>query len=357
MEEALDLWSAILMQSPAPAPPVLLSLLPALFPIFEDATDSVPQAMQIAESYVLLAPQEVLSDRVRFPLLAACKALLKSTTRQRLGSVPRLVEMIIRCAALVDSGSSNTYAILTQTLLETSFLPSLLEGLHSAYEASQTTGPHKKSTPIFGVVETDYFSVLARLALGNAGIFAPAISAATGTPEEQCATWLLTEWFLHYDNIGSVTQKKLHVLALTELLSLNAPNMPPPPYILNHLQSYLTIWTDIVTELADEADSVDPNNPQSSGRDYLVFWNDKNNNYGDDGAAAAYNDETEPPENKRRSNWDRSDAVHQFNIRDFVRDRLQSVIVRCGGVDRFREDWLCNVDEEVVVGFGGLGIM
>ena len=96
LDEALDLWSSIIMQTPAPASPEILSLLPALFPIFEAATDSVPQALQIAESYIILAPQEVLSDRVRLPMLASFETLLKSTTRQRLGTVPRLVELMIR---------------------------------------------------------------------------------------------------------------------------------------------------------------------------------------------------------------------------------------------------------------------
>jgi hypothetical protein len=251
LDEALELWSAILAQTPAPASPELLALIPALYPIFEAATDSVPQALQIAESYIYLAPQEVLSDRIRLPLLVSFETLLQSTTRQRIGVVPRLVELMIRGAEAVDGGSENTYNVITRSLIDSSFLQSLLEGLHSAYEASQTTGPRRKPTSVYGVVETDYYSVLARLALAYPKILVSAVSAATHTPEEQVLSWLLTEWFLHYDNIGSVTQKKLHALALTQLLALNGPDTQPPTYILNHLQSYMNIWTDIVTELAE----------------------------------------------------------------------------------------------------------
>lgn len=352
MDEALDLWSAIITQTPAPASPDILSLLPSLLPIFEDATDNVPQAVQIAESYILLAPQEILSDRIRFPLLTACESLLHSTTRQSLGIVPRLVEMIIRCAEVVDGGSEASYGVISQTLLDSSFLSSLLKGIHSAHEASETTGPNRKTSPVYGVVETDYLSVLARLAFGNPRIFISAVSAATGTSDEQALSWILKEWFFHYDNIGSATQKKLHALALTQLLALNAPDLPPPEYILKHLQSYLTVWTDIITELADGDDGEDPN----SGKDYLVYWNDKKqgSQNDDDIAASSF---AEPPEVRRRRNWDDSDVVYKINIRDLIRERLQSLIVRCGGGQQFQEDWLNHVDREVVSGFGAMGIL
>ncbi|KAJ5818437.1 hypothetical protein N7474_004028 [Penicillium riverlandense] len=351
LDEALDLWSAIVAQTPAPASPEIISLLPALFPILEHATDSAPQALQIIESYILLAPQEVLSDRTRFHLLASLEALLKSTTKQRLGVVPRLVEMMIRGAETVDGGSEATYSVISHSLVNSSFLSSLLEGLHSAYEASQTTGPHRKTSSVVGIVETDYFSVLARLGLANPSIFASAIATATNSSQEQTLSWLLTEWFLHYDNIGSVTQKKLHALALTQLLALQDPPSatgPPPPYILAHLQSYMTIWTDIILELSEGG--------TDSNADYLVCWN------APPGSAHAppdnqASDEPESPEARRRRDWDSADVVHRFAIRDFVRHRLQELIVSCGGADRFQEEWLVNVDREVVSAFGALGLL
>lgn len=345
LDEALELWSAILTQTPSPASPDILSLLPALFTIFEAATDSVPQALQIAESYILLAPQEVLSDRIRFQLLVSFESLLRSTTHQRVGVVPRLVEMLIRATETIDGGSESSYNVIAKSLIDSSFLPSLLEGLHSAYEASQTTGPHKKTSPVYGVVETDYLSVLARLALASPKVFVSAVTTATGTSDEQVVGWLLTEWFFHYDNIGSVNHKKLHALALTQLLSLNGPNSPPPAYLLNHLQSYLTIWTDIITELA-EGTGEDPNDPRSG--DYLIYWNN---------ALTERYDEKEPPENTRRRDWENSDVIHRINIRDFVKQRLQAVIVACGGEKQFQEEWLINVDREVVAAFGALGLL
>ncbi|KAL3447952.1 armadillo-type protein [Aspergillus insuetus] len=357
LDEALELWSAILLQTPAPASPEILSLIPSLFHILEAAYDSVGMALQIVESYILLSPQEVLSDRNRLPLLASLQVLLQATTRQRGGAVLRLVELMIRGADAVDGGSENTYSVIIRSLLDSSILAAVLEGLYSAYESSQTTGPNKKQAHVYGGVETDYLSILARLALAHPKLFVSGIAAAAGEssisrnnnnndPQEDLLTWLLTEWFAHYDNIGTAKQKKLHALALTQLLTLNGPNTQPPTYLLNHLQSYLNVWTDIITELAEGTTEGDPSDP--SGGDYLIYWNE---------AGTGKFDETEPPENTRKREWDTTDVVHKLNIRSFVRERLHSLIVGCGGEQRFQEDWLLNVDRDVVAAFAALRLI
>ena len=352
LDEALELWAAIIMQTPTPASPEILALLPAIFPILEQGTDSTAQALHIIESYILLAPQEILRNEIRVPLLVSLREPLSYTTKLRTGVVPRLVDMMIRGAETVDGGSESTYSVISQSLLESSFLQSILEGLYSAYEASQTTGPNRKVSNVVGVVETEYFSVLARLALASPTIFASAVAAATNSNQEQSLTWLLTEWFAHYDNIGSANQKKLHVLALTQLLALQAPSndhsgpRPPPAFILNHLQSYLTVWTDIIVELAEGG--TDPN------ADYLVYWSAPS---GSETANPENSEEVETPENRRRREWESTDAIHRFPIRDFVRQRLEQVIISCGGAQRFQEEWLVNVDSEVVSAFGALGLI
>ncbi|KAJ5911583.1 uncharacterized protein N7473_000886 [Penicillium subrubescens] len=351
LDEALELWTAIIMQTPSPASPEILSLLPAVLPILEQGTDAAPQGLQIIESYILLSPQAVLSDEFRLPLLVALEALLQFTTKQRTGVVARLVDMMIRGAEAVDGGSEATYSAISQSLLDSSFLQSLLKGLFTAHEASQTTGPNRKTSYVVGVVETDYYSVLARLAFANPTIFASAVAAATNSTQEQTFPWLLTEWFSHYDNIGSVNHKKLHALALTQLLTLQGPSSdssqpaPPPAYILSHLQSYLTVWTDIIIELAEGG--------SDENADYLVCWN------APAGSATAQPEEAEneDPETRRRREWDNADAIHRFPIRDFVRHRLQELIVACGGAQRFQEEWLVNVDSEVVSAFGALGLI
>lgn len=363
LEEALELWSAILIQTPSPPSPDILSLAPSLFAVLELGTDSVRQALEIAESYILLAPQEMISDNMRFRLLASLEALLGSTTRQRIGVVPHLAETLIRASETVVGASDQAYQIVAKSLVDSSFLSSLLSGLHDAHQASQSTGPRRKTSPVYGVVETDYFSVLARMALVDPRIFVSAITAAAApSTEEQTFSWLLAEWFFHFDNIGSVTHKKLHALALTQLLCVNgtSPSSPPPSYVLNNIQSYLTVWTDIVTELSEGSES-DPNDPR--GGDYLIFWDDANSNQNNGGGAgnadeeAGKYQETEPPETTRRRSWSNMDPVHKINIRHFVREKVQGLVMACRGEERFRDEWLVNVDREVVNAFGALGLM
>lgn len=356
LDEALELWTAIIMQSPSPASPDILSLLPSVFPILQSGSDSAPQALQIVESYILLAPQELFNEKYRGPLLTALEQLLSYTTKQRIGVVPRLVEMMIRSGEVIDGGSEATYHAISQTLVQSRFLRSILEGLHSAYEASETTGPNRKTSYVVGVVETDYFSVLARLALANPTIFASAVAAATETESHgypyKDLPWLLKEWFSHYDNISSVNQKKLHVLALTQLLALKQPShdpsapASPAPFLREFLQSYLTVWTDLILELAEGG--------TDSNADYLVCWNAPS---GSAFAQPATTGEVEPPETLRRREWEETDVIHRFPIRDFVRERLQGLIVACGGPETFQAEWLANVDSDVVAAFGALGLI
>lgn len=343
MDEALELWAAVMMQTPSPPSPEILSLFPSLFPILHDGTDSVGQALEIVESYILLAPQTVLSDELRPKLLFCLEALLEATTKQRSGVIPRLVERLIRGVEAVDGGSESAYNAIAQSLLETSMLQSLLKGLYSAHEASQTTGPNRKRSDVDGKVETDYFSSIARLALANPTLFASAVTAATNQSEEETFTWLLTEWFFHYDNVASPGQKKLHVLALTQLLAIKGPASPPPNFILKFLQDYLTIWNALIVELAEGG--------TDENADYLVCWNAPAGSE----TAQPENSGSESAEDRRRREWNDSDATHRFPIRDFVRHRLQEVIAACGA--RFQEEWLANVDSHVVSAFGSLGLI
>lgn len=278
------------------------------------------------------------------------ESLLGPKVYPRIGLVPHLAEMIIRTGDFAGDQSDEAYNMIGKSLVSTSFLQTLLSGLYDSFQSRSTTGPNRKSATIYGVAETDYFSVIARLALANPRTCLSAITSAVETaPEDQIMKWLLDEWFFHFDNIGDINRKKLHALALTHLLAANGLSSPPPPYLLDHLQSYLTIWTDVITELSEGTD-YDPADPR--GGDYLINWNSADQTYDADGK---YHN-NEPPETTRRRAWNLSEPIHKINIRDFVTQHLRAVVEVCGGNDRFRDEWLVNVDREVVSGFGQLGI-
>lgn len=358
LEEALELWAAIMAEASSPVPSDnsdILNLLPAVYPILQSGTDSAPQALEIIESYILLVPQNVLQEQYRVPLITALKEALEYTTKQNTGVVPRLVEMLIRCCERVDGGSEVAFHDLSQTLVQSGFLSELLAGLHSAHVASESVGPNRSVSNVYGVVETDYFSVLARIALADPNIFASAVSAATDPGQTESLyknmPWLLKEWFLHYDNISSVKIKKVHVFALSQLLALkeNPPTANPSvpaSFLREFLQSYLTVWTDLILELADGGADTDP--------DYLVYWNAP---AGSETAQPEPTGEIESAETHRRREWDQSDIIYRITIRHFVRERLQELIIACGGPEVFHAEWLVNVDTDVVTAFAALGLI
>ncbi|KAH3940284.1 hypothetical protein HBH53_219710 [Parastagonospora nodorum] len=332
LEDALDLWSSIIAQTPSapePTPPELLNLLQYLLPLFTMDNDTLRKAIEIAEAYLLLAPAAVLADSFRPAILQALAELQGTLKPEANGIMTHLVQCIIHGAEGV--GGENAVKILTQDLISTGFLAKVLEGLHGAWQHHQSHGPYRElpAGAVDGVVETDYFTVLARVGLASPSTLLSAVRSVGG---EGVWDWLLEEWFSHIENIGDGPGKKLMTLILTRLLGEDAGLMLPK------LQSLMTAWTDVLGELLDGMDdrSVDS-----------LFWPPE----------PYHPTEPEAPEDIRKRELIYSDPVHQINLVAFVREHLQQAVQAAGGEQRFQEDWLANVDKDVVKGFGELGIM
>ena len=65
----------------------------------------------------------------------------------------------------------------------------------------------------------------------------------------------------------------------------------------------------------------------------------------------------ESPADLRTRLLDFRDPVHQIDVRVFVRDKIAIAIESCAGMEAFQRDWVQNVDEDVVRGFGALQII
>jgi len=248
LEDALDLWSSIIAQTPSapdPTPPELLNLLQYLLPLFTMDNDTLRKAIEITEAYLLLAPAAVLADGFRPAILQALAELQGTLKPEANGIMTHLVQCIIRGAEGV--GGENAVKILTQDLISTGFLAKVLEGLHGAWQHHQSHGPYRElpAGAVDGVVETDYFTVLARVGLASPSTLLSAVRSVGG---EGVMDWLLEEWFSHIENIGDGPGKKLMTLVLTRLLGEDAGLMLPK------LQSLMTAWTDVLGELLDGMD-------------------------------------------------------------------------------------------------------
>lgn len=251
LEDALDLWSSILAQTPStpePTPPELLSLLQYLVPLFSMDNDTLRKAIEITEAYLLLAPSAVLADDFRPALLKELTDLLGNLKPEASGVMTHLVQCIIRGADGV--GGEQAVKVLVSDLMSTNFLAKVMEGLHGAWTHHNSHGPLREmpSRAVDGVVETDYFTVLARIGLASPTILLEALSSIGGVQLEKTLDWLLEEWFGHIENIGDPPNKKLMTLVLTRLLETGQS------WILGRLQNLCVVWTDVLGELLDGMD-------------------------------------------------------------------------------------------------------
>ncbi|KAI4163059.1 MAG: hypothetical protein LQ342_003377 [Letrouitia transgressa] len=328
LEDAMDLWSTILSQTPAPISTELLSLAQNLFPMFATASDSLRKALEISDLYILLSPHDMLASALA--ILSPLVPLLHTLKREGQGAILGIAELLIQSALL--TGGVDALTQLTSHLVyspgSTALLPIILSGLSDTHIAHQTTGPKRHQPPLDPLVETDYLTILSRLALASPALFVQAVGASVPDSDvEGTMKWLLTEWLGHVDNIGHPERKKLVCLGLTSLLSTGEG------WILSRLQELMGCWMEIVAEVCEDED----------GRDSLV-WRDEG---GGEGETAV---------DGRRREVAFRDPVHTMELKGFVREHLQGAIAASGGSEVFQARWVGDVDRDVLVEFGKLGI-
>lgn len=254
LEDALDLWATVLQQTPSDVVPDVLPLVPHLFPMLEVGSDSLRKALEMTETYVYLAPLQMLPSSGL--LLPAFVSLLEGAKREATGPVLSTIDLLIQSA--LELGGNEAFMSLMSQLLEFKFLQTVLSGLHGAHEAHQASGPNRSKTWLDVLTETDYLSILSRIVLASPNIFVDAVKAAKPDDEfDFTIKWLLSEWFRHFDNISQPEKRKLNCLGLTALMQTGQP------WILEHLQELMGIWTETVLELYDD--------DNSKGDDYLVY--------------------------------------------------------------------------------------
>lgn len=350
LEEALDLWSAILQQTPSDAPSEqLLALSQSLLPLLELGGEQLRQIFEIIESYAILSPATVLSPSFLDPLLMSLKSLLPmlSSSRARdAAHAPHVLENLVASISAETSASvpaQQALSHLLTSMINTGYLASMLEILREAYEYHQDPRPNRKAPDVIGPGETSLYSLIARMVLLSPEITVQAISAtnihSTSNANLPVVSWVLAEWLDRFVDIGDVLRKKLQVLALTSLLSASTP--PFPELALENLQSFLTTWTDICIELGEEA-------AEESMGDYL--WHNK-----PAGDVPEWPDAS--PEDGRKRLLSNRDPIYTINVRDFVAVKIKELMEKVGGPAVFQQEWLSRVDGAVVEAFVNLKLL
>ncbi|KAK0731359.1 armadillo-type protein [Lasiosphaeris hirsuta] len=329
IEESVDLWKTVMMQSASPLIPKLTQLVALALPLLEYDSEVASQCLEIVKNYILLAPREILSDGFRRPTLAALAKTLDSNSRGQNKYGAQALELVIRVAE--EIGGTQGVSIVVQDMLDSGLLRELLERLHSAWESSQTTGPKRKPSKINSMKESDYFAILARVALADPAIFATMLGSF-GSLETVWA-WLSPQWFSNFDSMADIDRQKLSCLALTRLWELPSPMQE---LVLARLQDYLSMWTTVAMELRDSGD-----NPLVL--DTLVWEESPGNDW-------------DTPLDVHERQFARKDPIHRVYAYDFVRTRLEDLVRRAGGEQAFEAGWAVNVDKEILLGFQQLSL-
>lgn len=347
LEEALELWKAILIQTPTDKPGAsqeLLAMSSSLLPLLEMGSELLQQIFDIIESYTVLSPSTVLAPAFLTPCSTSLKTqlpMLASSRARDAALAPHVLEYLsstLTIPAYFD-GATSQQAIqhLFSALVNTGYLQELLRIIHVAYDYHQDPRLNRRPPDVIGPGETSLFSLLARLALLSPSLFIQAINGCSS--DANALNWLIVEWIGHFDAVGDVLRKKLQILGVTALLT---PSAGPPPIMLEQLQSLITAWTDIAIELGEEA-------ADDAQGDYLWYSSKPTD-------TPEWPDAT--PEDGRKRIVSNHDPIFAINVRYFVAERLREVMQSWpGGQAAFEQEWLSRVDEAVMKGFVDLKIL
>ncbi|KAI1774694.1 ARM repeat-containing protein [Hypoxylon cercidicola] len=327
IDEALELWTNILIWTPSPLSPEVLSLADTAIKELTKQNEHAKTLTSILGSYILLAPEAMLEDRYRVAVLSAFCSSLGSKDREQIGIATRYAESFIVLSH--ELGGAPGLRVVVQDMMRTGFITKMLEDIHDAFEAHKTSGPKKRYSRVSGTIIADYFSVLSRIAVIDPAIFVEMLTSLG--PLDQVWIWLSAEWFGSLDTTAHINQRKLSLLALTRLTELPESMQE---IILHSLQDYFSMWTSVLAQILDREDKI--------GNDELVL------------TAELEPTEWDTPKDVRERALFASDPVKRVQSLPFVTERLNDLIRRVGGDQAFQDKWAVNVDREVLVSFQAL---
>ena len=189
LEDALDLWAAVLQQAPSNDPPPskdLLMLVHPLISLLDTGSESLRQILEIAESYILISPFHMACDQtVSLPLLTALRDLLDAFNSPRprdAAAGPHVVETLIQAIQplhISPTDRDRSLQDLLTAMLNTGYLSKLLSLLHQAHTYHQNPLPTQQPPGIIGIGTTSLLSILARLLLANPHLTLSALLTAS----------------------------------------------------------------------------------------------------------------------------------------------------------------------------------
>ncbi|KAK5631640.1 hypothetical protein RRF57_007354 [Xylaria bambusicola] len=324
LDDALEFWNVLLQNSPPPLSSGILSLASVAIEQLASQNNHAEVCINIVGCYIALAPQSLLEDHYRQPLLKSLLASLEMKNHNQVSLTTDCIEMTLRLSHQL--GGDQGFHLLMRDMVDIGFLKHLLEGIQDAYEAHQTSGPKRKQSRLDLYTLTSYLTILSRIAVIEPSTFVSVLS--TLGPIDSVWDWLSSEWFSCFDNMAEPDRLKLNLLGLTRLLELP---QPIGGLVLGKLQDYLSMWTSVICQIWDD---------DSPGHDAL---------YSTEKIPSTEWD-TQKDYAKRELYY--TDPVRTIVSYVFVKERLQG-LAQVVGEQTFQE-WLANVDKDVLTGFQDL---
>ncbi|XP_076251460.1 importin beta11 [Rhynchophorus ferrugineus] len=279
LEDALDLWAAVLEYSPAMTNE-FMQLFNNMPPLLDYSTENLRSCLYICLVHLLLAPELVMHTQGN-QIITICDSLMSDLKNEGVVMLMRLIDTFIR--ALPVLGSETVMPIL----------PRIFKRIYD-----------KDDYPL---IMSMFLCILSRVLLSSHEVFTRILSNLSQELSESDETTLgkiLDSWLHSMPNVSQVDQRKLLGLALTNLLTTQSPTV---------LHRFNPIMTQILEALNDITKSDD----DGVMTDSLVLAEGQSPSYfNEDGGYY------ETDHDQRKKQLILSDPVHTIVLKDYLQSQI-----------------------------------
>ncbi|KAL7620333.1 hypothetical protein AAE478_009327 [Parahypoxylon ruwenzoriense] len=311
LEEALDLWKNVLMYSPPPLSPDMLRLAPAAIKGLESQNEHADTYLDIVFTYILLAPEALLENRLGGPALSAIGSCIGLPNLR----VANLATMYIGVFAQVSRevcGIPGLQAVV-RDMMEIGLLTKMFKDIHDHHKAG-AAGQKEEQAAASNLTLPRYFVILSYITVADPATFVELLGSFG--PLDQVWDWLSAEWFLATREMSDEDDSKLSLIALTRFIEI--PIMQD--LALLKIREYFQLWLDILREKL----SVEK---VTHGQDLLV-------------KEAPEGDEFDSQRYSRQMALKYSSPPKKIQSLPYVKERLHILVQRAGGEQSFQDNWV-----------------
>ncbi|TPX34316.1 hypothetical protein SmJEL517_g03017 [Synchytrium microbalum] len=314
LEDGLELWLATIQNTDLQTPE-LLSLYPLAVNLLKYGTDALKKVLKIVESYIVLAPLEVLQVNANSTMESITRLIGDALKPEAGSAVLHCIDVILQsCAAAQPQPlTSAIHTVAASTGLISKIVDTVLQKTELGY------------------IIAGYLTSLARMAVNDHIFFLNVLGSMSGLSDGSVSPVssggalgaILDYWIEKMDGMGHAKQRKLTAMACATLLGTGNP------IVMSRIHGIFVVLSSAVSDMKDS---------DHNGTDALVWWYD---------AREEDEDEASPDARRRKSLLAR-DPVHTTALIPFIRDRMNAAAATVGGPVQFRQGLIQSVDPTIL---------